>query len=231
MRNDKQRAITLRISGKSYSQINAILGVPKSTLSGWLSKIVLSDRIRSAIESRGYRKSIDAILKHNRTQTITAQKRARTHRAEGNLSIGSLSERDTLIIGAALYWAEGYKKPRRVRGREITSHPVSLVNADPELAIIFVRFLVETCQVDRKNIIANIRVYEHDNKEKLRLYWRTKLGFDDDNVRVVQQPTSISSLHKRPFNRLPFGVVQILVNNTELFYRIMGHIEGLQGIK
>ena len=37
---------------------------------------------------------------------------------------------------------------------------------------------------------------------------------------------SKSSQGKKPFNILPYGTIQIRVNNTELFHRIMGWIDG-----
>lgn len=46
-RIDKNKAIKMRESGMSYSQIKAELGVSKSTLSLWLRDLPLSDeRIR-----------------------------------------------------------------------------------------------------------------------------------------------------------------------------------------
>lgn len=41
---DKQRAILLRKRGYSYSQIKNKLGISKSTLSGWLYDIPLSEK-------------------------------------------------------------------------------------------------------------------------------------------------------------------------------------------
>ena len=41
---DKSKAIELRKKGMSYSQIKAELGISKSTLSGWLSDMPLSEK-------------------------------------------------------------------------------------------------------------------------------------------------------------------------------------------
>jgi transcriptional regulator with XRE-family HTH domain len=41
---DKSRAIDLRKKGMSYSQIKAELGISKSTLSGWLCDMPLSEK-------------------------------------------------------------------------------------------------------------------------------------------------------------------------------------------
>ena len=36
---------------------------------------------------------------------------------------------------------------------------------------------------------------------------------------------------KRPFNRLPFGVIQVRISNTNLFHKIMGWIEGVRSFE
>ncbi|MCX6713082.1 MAG: helix-turn-helix domain containing protein, partial [Candidatus Vogelbacteria bacterium] len=43
----KQKAVKLRLEGKSYSEIKNLLGISKSTLSGWLEDYPLSkERIK-----------------------------------------------------------------------------------------------------------------------------------------------------------------------------------------
>ena len=43
-KEDKQKAITMRKKGMSYSQIKEKLNVSKSTLSGWLYNMPLSEK-------------------------------------------------------------------------------------------------------------------------------------------------------------------------------------------
>ncbi len=225
MRKDKQAALKLRLSGKSYSEIQTILGVPKSTLSSWLSRVVISPELKASIDARAYPKSIAGLLRRNKNQTFLAQKRASEIQGRAGEEIIHLSSRDIFIFGIGLYWAEGYKRLRVVRGREVTHHPVSLTNADPILVKAFLKFLREICRVPEEKITANIRIYEHQNEETLKKFWIKQTGILPQNFRKTYYGISKSSLGKRPFNRLEYGVIQIVVADTKLFHRIIGYIE------
>lgn len=228
MRNDREAALKLRISGKSYGEITQALGVPKSTLSGWLSNLVISDEARNRIDSRARKKSITGLIKRNENQTRLAQIRAKAIRKEAAEEINSLSRQDLLILGASLYWAEGYKKLIIRNGKERTHHRVSLTNSDPNLVKMFLRFLREHCKVPEEKIRASIRVFQHHNPETLQLFWQKETKIAPQNFQKSYYGISRSSMNKRPFDQLPYGVIQVQVNDTKLFHRIMGYIEGIK---
>jgi hypothetical protein len=52
MKNDKAKAIELRRKGKSYTEIIARLGVPKSTLSDWFKGSVWSEVLRAKLSKK-----------------------------------------------------------------------------------------------------------------------------------------------------------------------------------
>lgn len=228
MRNDKDTAFKLRLQGKSYTEIYRILGVPKSTLSGWFSNLVLSDDLRKAIERRARKKSIAGLIKRNKNQTSLAVARAVQIRRQAANEVDKISKNDLLLLGIALYWAEGYKRVIVRNGRELTHHPVSLTNSDPALVKLFLRFLRECCGVPQGKIKAGIRIFQHQNGDHLLNYWRKETGILPQNFGKIYYGISKSSMHRRSFNRLPYGVIQITVADTQLFHRIMGHIEGIK---
>ena len=230
MRNDKQKALKLRLTGKSYGEIQTILKVPKSTLSGWFFNLALSGSIRDKIEKRGRKKSIAALISHNKQQTPLAVARARETRQNAASAIKDLSKNELLVLGIALYWAEGYKRPIVRNGREATYHVVSLTNSDPFLVKTFLKFLREYCEVAEQKIKASIRIFQHQNEQFLLRYWQQQTRIPFQNFKKTYYGISKSSLGKRPFNRLPYGTIQIVVADTQLFHRIMGYIEGLKKI-
>jgi hypothetical protein len=227
VRRNKQTALKLRLSGKSYSQITKFINVPKSTLSGWLSNVVISDDIINKINRRGQKKSIAALLRVNKRQTDLARSRVRLVRKSAEKEIKNLSDREVMLVGAALYWAEGYKRPIVKNGREITHHAVSLTNSDPDLVKVFLKYL-KILDVPDSRIKITIRVFEHQNPERVESYWQKILKLPAENFLVNRVGLSKSSANKRPFNRLEYGVLQVRVYDTDLFYKIMGHIDGLQ---
>lgn len=228
MRKDRDKALGLRLEGKSYNEISAVLKVPKSTLSGWFGGLVLSSKAQERISKRVAESTLRGLIKRNKNQTHLAIQRMRTGRQEGCEEIGKISTEQLRLIGATLYWAEGYKRLKEVGGKTRTHHPVAISNADPILAKVFIRFLREICQVPDKEIRIEVRLYKHMNKEEIIKFWMCTLQLNMENFKNVYFGVSISSQGKRPFNRLPYGTIQIRVNNTVLFHKIMGWIEGIQ---
>ena len=229
MRTDRNSALKLRLRGKSYSEIQKALdGISKSTLSLWLKDIVLSREARLRIKERSREKSLAGLLKRNKNQTALAIKRRDEIRKAARAQIGDISSGDLLLVGIVLYWAEGYKRPIIRNGREVTSHPISLTNSDPKLLRAFLEFANRVCGIPISRIKIDLRIFKHLNETHVVNYWSRELGISRGNFQKTHIVVSKSSMGKRPFNRLPYGVVQIRINDTNLFHKIMGWIEGLK---
>ena len=163
MRPDKQNAIKLRIQGKSYGEINKLLGVPKGTLSDWFTDFPLSDKARERISKRVNTGSLKGIIQSSKLRARLASKQAREIHKKAFDQIGRLSKTELFFIGVVLYWGEGYKRPIVRKGKVKTYHSVVLSNSDPLLIKIFLRFLREICGVEENFIRVNIHAYEHQN--------------------------------------------------------------------
>ena len=227
MRYEKAKAYQLRITGKSYNEITKSLKIPKSTLSGWFSGLSLSEEAQKRLKVRVSAASLRGLLARNKNQTRLAQVRAQETREKSAKSVRELSKRDLLMLGCALYWAEGYKRPIIRNGSPRTYHRVSLTNSNPELIGIFLRFLREICEVSDDKIIANVRTFRHQDPTYILDFWQKICKIPYSNFRKTIQTISISSQRRKPFNSLPYGVMQISVNSTDLFHRIMGLISGI----
>lgn len=228
MRKDREQALKLRLSGKSYTQIQNQLRIPKSTLSGWLGNVVIAPELKAKIESRAFIKSREALIKRNIGQTLIAQRRAKSIKEEAKREIQNISARDLHLLGIALYWAEGYKRPIMRNGREMTHHPVSLTNSDPFLVRCFLKFLVEYCDIPLSRVKVGLRIFPHQNESIVKKFWHDQTNIPLENFNKTLRIVSKSSLGKRPFNRLENGVVQISVADTKLYHRIMGYIEKIK---
>lgn len=230
MRSDKNKALRLRLQGRSYNEITGLLGVPKSTLSDWFTGLQLPEPARDRIAKRVYEGSVRALIKRNVNQTRLAESRARQTRESSKKEISKISENELFFIGTALYWAEGYKRLITRNGKTKTCHPVCLSNSDPALVKVYMRFLREVCHVPEEKISAEVRIYQHQNEAFLLNFWSGITDLPYSKFKKFYYGISLSSQHKRPFNVLPYGTIQIRVNNTELYHRIMGWIEGLSRI-
>lgn len=227
MRNDKNIALKYRLQGKSYDEITKLLGVPKSTLSGWFYGLQLPEQAITRLNTKVYEGSLKGLIKRNKQQTLLAKIKAKHTRHVASKKIGELTKKELLILGAGLYWGEGYKRPILKNGTVRTYHPVSLSNSDPKLVAVFLRFLREICEVEEEKIRAGLRIYQHQNSSLLLQFWSKLTKIPKERFEKFYYGISKSSLGKRPFNILPYGTIQIRVNDTSLYHKIMGFIQGL----
>ena len=206
MKSDRAAAYKLRVTGHSYNEVSAKLGTPKSTLNGWFKDLVLSDAARTRLLGRVRQGTLNSFVKQ----------------------IISVDYEILKIIGATLYWAEGYKRLKIRGGKERMGHPISFVNADEVMIRTFLKFLKKILQVQDSKIHLYMRLYEHINEETARQYWMKVTGFPKESFHKTTYLVSIASKRKRPYNRLPYGTLQIEVCDTQKFHYLMGLIEGVK---
>ncbi len=218
----------MRLRGFSFNEINKELGVPKSTLSGWMRNIVLSEKARARIQSRVRQGVYNGLIKRNKLQTHVARQRVAQIRAEGKQFLPKLTKDDLVVVGAVLYWAEGYKRPLVRNGKEITAHVISFVNSDSDAVRVFVRFLIEILHIPREHINFSMRLYAHINENEALNYWAQVTGATRACFKKTTYLVSGASKGKRPFNRLPYGTLQVSVNSTDKFSFLMGLIDGVK---
>jgi len=227
MNEVRNGALRLRLAGKSYNEIHAALGIPKSTLSGWFRNVVLSTTAQTRISSRAGIGTA-TLIKRNKMQTHNAEQRARKMRASAKKEIPVLTKRDLLILGAVLYWAEGYKRLQIRDGKARMSHSISFVNADPHMIKAFLRFLREILEVPIDAIHLTMRLYPHINEGHARKYWMSITKLPASCFQNTTNMVSGASKGKRPYNRLPYGTLQVGVYDTAKFHHLLGLIEGVQ---
>lgn len=224
----RAKALKARIAGKSYNEIRDSLGVPKSTLSSWFKQVVLSDKARERLDSRMRSEGSKRLIILNKLQTHRAEQRAHEAHVSAKKKIPVLTERDLLIIGTVLYWAEGYKRLKVKDGKERMSHTISFVNADPAMVKAFLRFLREVLEVSPDEIHLTMRLYPHIGEEAARSFWMNVTGLPSARFHKTTNMISIASKGKRPYNRLPYGTLQVAVYDTAKFHHLLGLIEGVQ---
>jgi hypothetical protein len=221
-------AVAWRREGKSYNEIQKRFGIPKSTLSGWLRDIPLSQKAIERLKSRVAEGTLNGLVKRNRLQTVLAQKRAAEIRKKAAVEIKNLGLNDRYLAGIVMYWAEGYKRIKTRAGKEVTNHPISFTNSDPLMIRIFVDFLKIEMGIPTEKIKAHIRLFSHIDPDAAIKHWSSKSGLPPQNFLKSSVVVSGASKRIRPFDRLPFGTVQIVVADTPQFYRLMGWLDGVK---
>ena len=125
----KDKAIALRKGGKSIREIEETLGIPRSTLSGGLKNIKLSESQKKVLDSK-WRKALDlsrkkAVAWHNKEK----EKRLDFAKNDAACLLKTIDVNNRGILELALcmlYLGEGAKSAK-----------TSLGNSDPEILLFF----------------------------------------------------------------------------------------------
>jgi len=216
---ERQQAIALRKKGLSYNEILKRVPVAKSTLSLWLRDIGLAKRRKQRLTEK------------RRIAQIKAQQTCRNNRIKATeeikllarKEIPKLSRKKLWLIGVALYWAEGSKQKETN-----VSQRVSLGNSDPNVVKIFLRWLMEICLVQKKDIHIRLYIHRTGNEKRALNYWSkvTKIPIKKFQKTVFKKHNV--KTNRKVDNRQYFGLLDVGVRrSTNLNRKIAGWIEGI----
>jgi len=219
-RLDHEKAIELRMTGKSYNEIAKDLDVGKSCLSYWLRNLELPSETVKILENKSnYPK--EKFAEYNRQKHERVQAENKEIIKSFSKKIKPITDYDLLLLGASLYWGEGYKRHSRGCGEH-----VSFCNSDPDMIKIFLRFTREILKVPEEKIKPTVQIHLNVSREKAISFWSKVADISSDKFHIIYQ-VSRASKGKRPKNSLPFGTLYIRIANRQRFFEIMGLIDGL----
>ncbi len=216
----KIQARELRRNGQSIKSIARELEVSHGSVSLWCRDIVLTDEQIAALESNTrdprYGKRLQNSLKQ---QGIRIEKTERL-KNEGILEVGELSKRELLLVGIALYWAEGYKKDSQV----------GLGSSDPKMMQLYVKWLQDCFGYSVNDLMFRVSVNEsHEYRiDEIINFWVGLFGIDKTNFqKSFYQKVKWQKIYEHPEDY--FGVLRIRVRKSSDFLRkIHGYIAGLK---
>ncbi len=152
--NPKQQAIELRKKGYSYTYISEQTKLSKSTLSHLLRSVPY---VPNAITKKtmGLARVKSGVYKANaKRQSIDIA------RERAVQDIGVLNKRDLFLLGLGLYIGEGSK----------TQNIVRVVNADPRVICLFIKWLT-SLGYDKRNLAIRIHLYPDSDIVAAEAYW------------------------------------------------------------
>lgn len=203
-----EKAIQLRLSGKSLNEISHILGIAKSTASLWLHDIVISETAKKILDDKNPAINNTLAQTFSRERKITIHKSRRLQYQQEGMQKAKKGE---LLhqAGCMLYWAEGSKNRNTLK----------FTNTDHNMLLLFYKFLTESLQITKDQIYINIQ-YHEGNEDDIKDFWNQKLGLFIHGLRVIK-PRGGSKK-----NRYPFGIVTIQVRkSTQYCQHIYGAIQ------
>lgn len=222
-RLDYSKARALRLQGKTYGEIRGLFNIPKSTLSVWFSRLRISKKAQKILQSKrkdGYLK----LVEFNKIRTLTIQKENENIRLDFESRVNKLSNRELMILGAALYWGEGYKNfTFNKRG----AYPyIAFGNSDPHMIMVFINFMEKILGILKSKIRAQAMIYPNIQAKTAIDYWQNITQIPRENFRC-QVALSRASQQKRPKHLLPYGTLQLRISRRQEFFKIKGLMDGI----
>ncbi len=219
MRSDKDKAVLLRKQGKSYNEITRILGIPKSTLSLWLKNIRMPADIKKKFWNKTREKWATNITKFNKERAKIAEQKAQKIQDLTSENIKRVSKKELLLVGSALYWAEGYKKSRWT---------VVFSNSDPLMIKLIMKFFREICGIKEERFRAIVQIHPNTTSQKSINYWSKITKIPKKQFQKTYSRLTPSSKRKRAINILPYGTLRISISDVGTINKIKGWIKGLE---
>lgn len=125
----------------------------------------------------------------------------------------SIRSMELNLIGAMLYWAEGYKTAK--------ASGIDFANSDPNMAQLFMFFLKSRYTLDSKRLYCQIYYYADQDIEAITRYWSKKLSLPRTSFRYPYKKDNFKVGGKK----LLYGVVHIRYNDKKLLRDVLNLIE------
>ncbi len=193
----KEKAIKLRKEGYSYGLIKEQTGISKSTLSCWLSG--LSYTPNKETKKRIGKARSNSIITRNRKKLCIHKQ----IELQAKKEIGDISKRDLFMLGISLYIGEGAKTQKIIR----------IINADPRVINLAMRWFCEICAMDISNFSLAIHLYPDNNIQESLKYWhkQTNIPLKQFGKTQVDKRKKKSTIRN---NKLPFGTAHLTIRSN-----------------
>lgn len=213
-------ALKLRRAGLSLKSIAKELSVSKGSVSLWCRDIVLTDGQRERIKEYSFEagqkgRMLGATMNHQKKVD-----NINYFNEEGERNVGNISQRDLMLIGAALYWAEGRK----------TEGTFTLINSDPEMITLMYFWLIQIAQVKPEDFILHLSINEihRPRIKKVLKFWADLLQLPSESFR---KPFFVKTVNKKIYENYDsyYGIMHLKVKcGTNLRYKVLGLIKAIK---
>lgn len=221
MAKSKERiqARKLRKQGFSVKTISRQLGVSRSSVSIWVRDVNLTPAQleilnQNSVDGRNKGRTIISLMYRRRREKIHKESLKGAQQM-----LGELTNREFLIAGIALYWAEGNKK----------THTVRFTNSDPKLIMFALNWLLYCFDLPLDRIGAFVGINksnEHREAEIIR-HWSLITGIPRSHFwKSIMKNSESKKIYENDSDY--FGTLTIFLwKPIKVYYKIMGLVEAL----
>ena len=164
----KSEAIKMRENGTSIREVEKLLKIPRSTLSGWFKDIKLTKEQKDKLD-KNLRASLSnarkkAVLWHN----LQKEKRLQVAKNKAIKILENINFKDKNILKLALamlYLGEGDK-----------TNLTSIGNSNPLILKFFIKSVESLFNIDKSDIKCEIHLRSDQNEKNMIKYWSNELN-------------------------------------------------------
>lgn len=217
----KNNVRKLRLNGLSLDKIHKETDIPKTTIRSWVKTISLTDLQIETLKNSTQKALQEGREKKQKLEKKLKLKNEKSLREKGINEITTLTKRELLIAGSALYWAEGFKNKHE--------HRLGFCNSDPDMIRFYITWLKQVFGIIDKEIVLRLSINESykDNVEMMEKYWSdvTKIPTSQFSKTFYQK-----SKWKKQYNTNNYrGILRIHVKSSlNSLLLVKGFIEGLK---
>lgn len=214
---EQQKAKELRKAGMSVKKIAKQLNVTPSSVSLWVRNVSLTEEQKEKLlsDNPAFNKQINGAKR----RSFLAKQLRSSYQEEGRMI--AKTNNQLHAMGCMLYWGEG-SKSRTV---------CQLVNSDPNMLVLFIRFLREIFFVPDEKISIKINCYLNNGLtiEDIEKYWLNLLQLPKSSTRKHSINATPKSSQQKKKNILPYGTCSVSTCDTKIVQHIYGAIQEYAG--
>ena len=203
-----EKAFSLRLGGKSYSQISTLTNIPKSTLCSWFSDKEWSKKIKFNLTKANLSKRNKGLVLARKIKAINVLKRHFVYRNRALKEFKILKEDPFFLAGLCLYWGEGNKANPSI---------VSIANTDPNLLKLEAYFYRNYLRVPEDKLRVGLFLYRDIEEKSAKDFWSRVLKVPSRQFIKTQILKSNSQLTRR---KSKHGICSLYFSNTEFGIKI-----------
>lgn len=208
----KQKVRNLRKRGWSIGEISLKMGIPKSTILGWVRDICLSEKQRGRIKQKIIASGAigrPLAVKANREKIEKWKENIKNKVKHFEKLPLKKAEIGKLICGL-LYLCEGAKYP--------ASRYLHFGNSDPKIIYFFINLLRKTYNIDEDKLRFSIGYRYDQNYEELKNYWSNLTGIL--RSRCLNAKPDMRTKGKPTLRKNYRGVCRIIYYDTSLQFEL-----------
>ncbi len=214
---EREKARNLRLRGFSIREIAQKIQCAKSSVSGWVRDIPLTSEQIEHLKSNQDRGRAKAANHPNSSKHRWARIRQQIIDSAKNEVPQRCPSENLRLIGAALYWAEGYTA---------STHSFVFANSDANMIKLMMHFLIKVCKIPLNKMRGRVNIHPHLDVESAQRHWARVSGIP---LRHFHKPLlAVSKASKQKRKTLPLGTFRIVVSDVVLCSKIKGWIEGIK---